>query len=125
MVPEKRNQRIHCLLAFFSLLLCTSVLSGVFAQGTRGSLSGRIIDATGSGLPNAHLSLKNTADSTVQVVTANQDGSFTIQNLPPGTYEITASVAAFADVKATVTITADVDKAVNFVMQSGTGSGTG
>jgi hypothetical protein len=39
-----------------------------------------------------------------------EDGSFTLRNLPPGTYEITASAPGFADVRTTVTIFGATDK---------------
>ena len=125
MSSRLKHSKPVCSLLFVGTLLCLSLPFAAQAQTGRSILSGKITNATGTNLTSAHLSLKNTAEGTVQEVTANPDGSFAVRNLRPGTYEITASVPGYADAKTTVTIEAGIDQAVNFVMQSGTANETG
>ena len=104
-----------CSFVFLASLLWASVPSEAYAQIAGSTLSGKITSATGFNIPNAHLSLKNMTEGAIQEVSANQDGSFAIHNLRPGTYEITVSVHGFADAKTTVTIAAGIDQTVGGV----------
>ena len=125
MSSRLKHSKQVCSLLFFGTLLCLWLPIEAETQTGRSILSGKITNATGTNLTNAHLSLKNTAEGTVQKVTANPDGSFAVRNLRPGTYEITASAPGFADAKTTVAIEAGIDQTVNFVMQIGTANETG
>jgi len=91
----------------------------VSAQISQGSLSGKITATSGSHVPNALLSLKNTTTGAVQSVTPREDGSFTLRNLSPGTYEITASAPGYANVRMTVTIIGAMGQVVSLIMQPG------
>lgn len=125
MFSDSKNLKAVWSFVLFALLLCPSLPSEAYAQIAGRTLSGKITNATGSNIPNVRLFLKNTADGTVQAVTANQDGAFAVENLKPGTYEITAFAPGFADTKTTVTIKAGIDQTMNLVMQSGIESGAG
>ena len=111
-----------CFFGFLALILCTWIPSQVQAQIAGRTLSGKITNTTGSGIPGAQVSLRNTGEGTVQTVPANQDGTFAVQNLTSGTYEVTVSAPGFADAKMAVKIVAG-DQTANFTLQSGAGTG--
>ena len=82
-------------------LLCAFILiaSGtgvIFAQSTTADLSGTVIDEQGAVVPGVILRVSNPATNLVRSVTTNDDGSFTIQLLPPGSYTLRAERAGFA-----------------------------
>jgi hypothetical protein len=66
-----------------------------FAQTIRGTVTGTITDTTGAVLPGATITLTNTATGVSMTSVANQQGSYTIPLVPPGTYEIAAELSGF------------------------------
>jgi len=104
------------------LILIAFLVSGLpwnatCAQVARSRLSGKIVTSPNSSVPNVALTIKNITNADTQAVTVGQDGSFTIHNLSPGTYEITASAAGFAPAKIAVTIRQGADQVTNIVMR--------
>src|SRR5713226_4824003 len=87
------------------------------AQVAAGSLSGKITAVSGSPIPNAHITIKNTGNGETKASTANEDGSFTIGNIPPGTYEITISASGFAEARDTVIMGVGTNQLANIVLQ--------
>src|SRR5207248_6320751 len=67
----------------------------IYAQGDRGSITGPVSDPAGAVVPNASIQAKNVATgATYQAATSNT-GSYTLAELPAGTYELTVSVDGF------------------------------
>lgn len=60
-----------------------------------GSLTGRVTDATGAAIPSANVTVTNTATDEDFEVSANDQGVFEAQNLPPGTYSLAAESSGF------------------------------
>src|SRR5712671_5730022 len=83
------------------------------AQVVGSSLSGKISTSANVSIPNVRLTVRNTSNADAQVVMAGEDGSFTIHNLSPGTYEIAASAPGFAPVKIALTIRLGADQVAN------------
>lgn len=94
----------------------------VFCQGAVSTLSGKIATTTGAPISNVVLSIRNTANGETKNLTANPDGSFVLQNLSQGTYEITASAARFAATKMQITILVGQDQTANITLQAETGA---
>jgi hypothetical protein len=76
-------------LAVFSLALATH------AQEFRGTLSGRVLDPRQSPVPDAEITVINTATGLRTSTLSNQSGGYHIPFLLPGTYELRASLAGF------------------------------
>jgi hypothetical protein len=95
-LPRKHpgSKRISCspLLAVICLLL--SALS-VSAQEFRGSITGRVMDATGASVPGASISATNTATNTSVRATADESGDYTVLFLTPGKYTVAAEARGF------------------------------
>ena len=63
-----------------------------FAQtAVTGALSGVVADASGAVVPNATVTITNTGTGATQTVNTNAEGRYTMSNLAPGAYTISAS----------------------------------
>ena len=82
--------RLRLVLAF---LLCGAV--SVAAQTFRGTILGSVTDSTGAVLSGASVTARNTATGLQRTTQTSSDGSYSIPELPIGTYEVTASQAGF------------------------------
>src|SRR5947209_2541571 len=69
--------------------------SFLWAQAVGGTLSGRITNASGSGIPNAAVTVTNTTNNISQKVLTAPDGAFTVSNLGPGTYRIEVETSGY------------------------------
>ncbi len=87
-----------------SVMLVANSLQG---QNPRGALVGIVVDSTGARIGGAVVTLSQPATGFKRQTVANGNGEFTIQSLQPGSYEVRANAAGFAEVAT------DVDVAVS------------
>src|ERR1700680_1189973 len=97
---SKTNRSLLYLLA-----LLLSLPSMVFAQVDTGTLTGTVKDTTGAVVPDAMVTVRNTATGASRVVQTASDGVYTVPGLPPSLYAVTATKTGFADSKPERTIT--------------------
>src|SRR5262249_57270081 len=103
------------LLAFFSVLRI-----GLNAQVSGGVLSGTVMDASQAAIPNVSVSLTNVATGVVRAVTTDATGLYTVPNLLPGSYEMTATALGFTtQVRTDITVSLGASPLLNVVMQVG------
>jgi hypothetical protein len=99
----------------FALITCFMWLytAGLLLAQNPPTLSGTITDTFGKPRSNVDITIKNT--STGQTTDAQSDtaGHYSIANLPPGDYEVTASADGFSAATSKVTITAGTPATVN------------
>lgn len=79
--------------SFLALLIVLSTALATTAQERFGAIEGTITDANGAVVPNASVVVNGAAFN--RTVTANGDGYFRIQQVPPGTYSVEVSAANF------------------------------
>jgi len=120
-----RNEKRFYSLAFLVFLVCVLAWAQLHAQLPERTLSGRITSPTGARIANAHITIKNTENGETKATTVNEDGSFAIGNLSPGTYEVTVSAPRFAEAKDTVIIVAGTNQVANIVLQPQVSDGAG
>jgi len=101
-VPERSGEimRIKGLrldVALVGLVLAVSPFP-LFAQVTGATLSGTITDASGAVLPGAQVIITNLSTAVTRKSLTQSDGFYSAPNLPPGSYEVTASAQGFATV---------------------------
>ena len=78
------------------LLLCLIVLaSACFAQQLTGTLSATVSDSVGAVVPNAKVTMTNSASGDVRTTVSNGSGYFTITAVQPGTYSVHIEAAGF------------------------------
>ena len=70
------------------------------AQATTGEITGRVIDSAGLGVPGATVTALNDATGLTRSVVTGAEGDYTIAQLPPGTYTVTAELTGFKQASA-------------------------
>ncbi len=74
------------------------------AQNPRGSLRGRVQDATGALIPSAKIVVQPIGESIEREASTEDRGEFRLDDLQPGAYRITVTAAGFAPAQAGVSI---------------------
>src|SRR5271155_498290 len=78
----------------FVLVSWVVVCAGrVGAQSTFGSLRGLTVDATGSAVPQAEITMHGLDDNSDHQATSGDDGVFEIENMKPGHYRMSGHKA--------------------------------
>ena len=109
------------------LVLVLAVLSFVTleanqscAQVTGATLSGTVTDPSGAVVPQAQVSVKNTATGVTTSVATDSAGLYTIPNLIAGPYQVTASARGFqTEVRTGVTLTVGAQQVLNLTLRVG------
>jgi hypothetical protein len=102
------------------LMLEISFSSPMQAQVAGGTISGTISDPSEKSIPEAQVSITNTATGITTVVVTNADGFFTAPNLLPGEYEISVSAKGFAtQARKGITLTVGGQQVFNLTLRVG------
>lgn len=118
-----REPRLSLLWIFqiCSLLVLTLVAGqGAHGQTVVGRISGTVQDANGAGVPSASIKVINTANNLERTATSDENGFYTVTNLPVGTYTIEAESKGYK--KALVSgrsVTADARLTVDLKLEVG------
>src|ERR1035438_7185726 len=94
--------------------LLSVALIVAFAQ-TGGQITGEVSDPTGALVPNASVTVTNTATNVARTTTTNTSGLYSFPALTPGMYQVKAVASGFqtavtSDVELQVQQTARVDR---------------
>ena len=76
-------------------LLILSLSPSLFGQAVNATLLGTITDASGATVAGVKVTVTETATGTVHESVTNESGNYTLPDLPPGTYSVTAEAAGF------------------------------
>lgn len=90
-----------CILVILGGLLMPS---GIFGQGGEGNIVGHVKDSTGSAINGATITVSNPATGLKRTVQSDSDGSFTVNDLPPGNYKVETTYSGFAVLAQDVTV---------------------
>ena len=105
---------------FASVLgLCLVSALPLRAQVAGGTLSGTVTDAQGAAVPNAKVAATNSGTNVSIDTTTNASGAYTLSNLIPGDYDVSATAAGFSKVVSKVTLTVGAKQEMNFAMKIG------
>src|SRR3954463_15621163 len=100
--------------AVILLLTCASA----FAQGTSGTITGRVIDQQGAAVPGVTVSAKSTTTGFSRSETSDAEGLYRLNALPVGIYEVTAELQGFSTVsKKDIEINVGQTQAVDFPLK--------
>ncbi|MBI4875767.1 MAG: carboxypeptidase regulatory-like domain-containing protein [Acidobacteria bacterium] len=85
---------------FLEVAAATLLLSSLLpAQSGNATISGQVKDATGAVIPGASVAVKNADTNVVRSTTANHEGIYTITNLIPGPYSLSAGFQGFKNLE--------------------------
>jgi hypothetical protein len=88
-----KNPGIRALVA--CAVVAMILAAGALAQSSSGTISGRVVDATGSSIANAEVHVTNQTDRSARSFTTTSTGEFVFPNLIPGDYTLSVKVAGF------------------------------
>ncbi len=95
------------------------------AQRDLGTITGTITDASGAGVPNAKITIKQDATGVSYDTATNDTGTFTRPALTPGTYTVSAVAPGFQkSQQGNVLVTPGEPVAVNLALKVGNASET-
>jgi hypothetical protein len=99
-----------------SLLL----LNLAFAQDFRGTITGRVMDASKASIPNATVTVKNTATNETFTATTDNEGNYKVPFLRPGDYTISVEASGFKKAeRQNYTVAISQVAAVDFALEAG------
>jgi len=94
----KPSNRFWCVCIAVLVAILGSSSSATFGQQTLGSINGIVTDSTGAVVPGTSVSIRNVATNLVVTAETKDDGSFSVVDLPIGTYEVTLTKQGFQKV---------------------------
>ena len=103
---ERPSMKRSATSVFASLLFLFITSATCFAQFSA-SVQGTVLDSNGAAIPNASVSLTNTATGVKQTVTSNAAGVYRFPSLAPGNYSVSTTVQGFSPAKVSVVLATD------------------
>jgi len=79
----------------WQVLLAAWCATALLAAQYRGAINGEVLDASGAAVPNARIKVKAAAVGIEREAASNEEGFFTVPNLPAADYELSVEAAGF------------------------------
>jgi hypothetical protein len=109
---------LRSVLVFLGVVLL--LVSNSFAQQTLGSINGTVTDASGGVVHGAQVKVRNNDTGLEQSAATKSDGSFSVADLPIGTYTVSFSQDGFrTEVHSQIPVQANHTTTVNGALQPG------
>jgi len=93
--------RFRGVVSTLALLLVVALAGAAWAQEQSGGIQGVVRDSSGAVLPGVTVEARNVSAAGAQSVVTDDRGVYRFPALPPGTYEVTASLQGFNPAKIT------------------------
>src|ERR1700751_5658784 len=77
------------------LLIAILLPARAAAQGTTGSITGTVTDASGAAVPGATVTITQTSTNDVHTAATSDSGFYTVPQLPPGNYRVSVEKSGF------------------------------
>jgi outer membrane receptor protein involved in Fe transport len=78
-----------------ALLSVVALAAPAAAQATFGDITGRVLDAQKTAVPGATVTVRNEGTGLTRTTTTGGEGDYTLTQLPPGAYTVTAELQGF------------------------------
>ena len=111
--------RIATMCLLLGLILVLSLPTPTRAQVVGATVLGTITDPRGDAIPNAKVSAKNVATGVSTSTTTNTTGAFSIANLNPGDYELSATATGFSTAVTKLTLIVGAKQEVDLALKVG------
>jgi hypothetical protein len=102
-----------------TVLISMGTFARLSAQVVGATLSGTISDSSGAVIPDAQISIKNSATGITRAVSTNSDGVYTAPNLLPGDYAVTTSAKGFNAVTTNIKLAVGTQQTLNLKLTVG------
>ncbi|PYR74686.1 MAG: hypothetical protein DMF86_17820 [Acidobacteria bacterium] len=111
------TRRVMAAMLFSAAAVVTFDARSAWAQTDTGIIDGRVVDESKAAVPGATVTAKNVATGFSRSSVSSELGTYRIEFLPPGTYEVDAELQGFAkmiakDVKVQIASSTTVDFAM-------------
>lgn len=90
---KSASEHVLCICTVILLTICGSV--GIRAQNIFGRISGTVTDQAGAVVPNITVTITNEATQVARTTTTDGNGFYVADNLPVGSYNVTAEQSGF------------------------------
>src|ERR1700751_1676788 len=77
------------------LFLLLAIVAPAYAQETTATLLGTVTDSTGGTVPGVAIQAASNATNVTREAVTDASGAYSLPNLPPGVYRVTASKTGF------------------------------
>src|SRR5829696_363982 len=86
-------------LAILAIIPCLILLLtfSVSAQKTSGQINGTVLDANGAAIPDATVTVTQIGTNAQRTVTTNEEGNYTVPDLPIGIYKVSVTKTGFKE----------------------------
>jgi len=96
MLNSLRRTSLAVLMATIPVVMLSGTTPSAFGQASSSSdAAGKVVDSTGASIPGATVHLVNTGTGAERTATTNNDGSWSIPNIPPANYRIRVEKTGF------------------------------
>jgi outer membrane receptor protein involved in Fe transport len=117
-MPRSSKGVLACLLVLAAALVVTPTLA--WAQADTGVIDGRVYDQSKAAVPGVTVTARNVSTGFNRSAVSSPTGTYRLEFLPPGTYEVTAEIQGFATMLFKgVVVQVGSSVAVDFTMQVG------
>jgi Carboxypeptidase regulatory-like domain/TonB-dependent Receptor Plug Domain/TonB dependent receptor len=107
-------------LVFVTLVTCLYPSARANAQVVGATLNGTVADASGGAIAGAQISCKNVATDVTRDVTSDSAGFYTLPNLAPGNYTVTATAQGFStEIRSGLVLTVGESESLNLTLTVG------
>ncbi|MGA3106934.1 MAG: TonB-dependent receptor [Terriglobales bacterium] len=104
---------------FFLLLFLLWPVVTAHAQVDLGTVTGRVLDASGAALPAAEVTATNSATQVARVTRTNSSGLYVLPSLSSGTYDIRVVAAGFGATSVQVPVNGGATSSQDFSLKPG------
>lgn len=117
------HRRVPSRISFITLALLLLV-TGAFAQGTSGNITGTVTDTTGAVIPKALITIQNPLSGYKQAAQTDANGQYHFDNLPFNRYHMSVVVAGFQPATKDTMLRSASNVAINFQLAVASSSQT-
>jgi hypothetical protein len=108
------------IITFILAFLIMAAPSASAQSTSTGTITGTVLDHTGAAIPNATITITDTASKAVRTATTNKEGQYVVPDVAPGSYDITAFFTGFSkDVSHGVVVSVNAQSNANFTLAVG------
>jgi hypothetical protein len=90
-----RDDRFNIRAVLMVMVCLFMAATSILAQSDTSSISGTVTDTSGALVPNAQITIHNNATLSDRTIESNENGVFTLTNLPPGDYSVRVTKTGF------------------------------